>query len=100
MRRVSALVLPFVVACTPAGDGIAPPLDAIYFPTGLAVSKDSRFLYVVNSDFDLQFNAGSLQSLDMEHIRRLVPRGCTKDADCAATQYCDLPLDPQDPVEH
>jgi hypothetical protein len=99
MRRISVLVLPFLIACTSAGDGIAPPLDAIYFPTGLALSKDARHLYVVNSDFDLQYNAGTLQSLDMEHIRQLVPRGCTNDTGCAATQYCDLPVDPTDTVE-
>lgn len=99
MRRISVLVLPFLVACTSAGEGIAPPLDTIYFPTGLALSRDARHLYVANSDFDLQYNAGTLQSLDMEHVRQLVPRGCTSDADCPATQYCDVPVSPTDTVE-
>lgn len=99
MRRIPALVLPFLAACTPAGEGIEPPPDAIYFPTGLALSRDSRHLYVANSDFDLQYNAGTLLSVDMDHIRRLLPRGCTSDADCAATHYCDVPLGPEDPVE-
>jgi hypothetical protein len=100
MRRITALVLFSSIACTSAGEGIAPPLEAIYFPTGLVLSNDSRFLYVVNSDFDLQYNAGTLQSLDMEHIRTLTPHGCTGDGDCSLSQYCDLPSDPSDPSDH
>ena len=100
MRRITALVLFSSVACTSAGEGIAPPLETIYFPTGLALSKDSRFLYVANSDFDLQYNSGTLQSLDMEHIRTLTPRGCTSDADCPSSQYCDVPADTSDTLDH
>ena len=100
MRRITALVLFSSVACTSSGAGIAPPLETIYFPTGLALSKDSRFLYVANSDFDLQYNSGTLQSLDMEHIRTLVPRGCNSDADCSSVQYCDLPADNSAPIDH
>ncbi len=100
MRRISALVLLFPISCTSSGEGIAPPLDAIYFPTGLALSSNSNLLYVVNSDFDLQYNAGTLQSLDLTRIRSLVPRGCNSDADCSASAYCDVPKDPADPSEH
>jgi hypothetical protein len=100
MRRISALVLYFSISCTSAGEGIAPPLDAIYYPTGLALSSNSRLLYVVNSDFDLQYNAGTLQSLDQTRVRALIPRGCSADSDCSASKYCDTSEGTSDPKEH
>jgi hypothetical protein len=75
--------------CFPPGDGREPPVDQVYFPVGLALSSGGDRLYVVNSDFDLQYNAGTLMALDAERIRELMPRECTVDADCAAGQSCD-----------
>jgi hypothetical protein len=57
-------------ACYTAGDGTPPPMDSFYFPTGLTVSPGGNVLYVVNSDFDLQWNGGTLQSYDLYKIRR------------------------------
>ncbi len=56
--------------CFDPGEGVSPPADRVYFPVGLALDNESRFLYVANSDFDLQFNAGTLQSLDLEGAPR------------------------------
>lgn len=88
-----ALVLiPFVLstACFRPGEGKEPPLEEIYFPTGLAVDAQASRLYVVNSDFDLQYNGGSLQAMDLERVRGMVPRYCAVDADCGADERCDL----------
>jgi hypothetical protein len=57
-------------ACFSAGDGSGPPPDKFYYPVGLAVSSGGNVLYVVNSDFDLQWNGGTLQSYDLFMIRR------------------------------
>src|SRR5580704_540086 len=57
-------------ACYTAGQGTAPPLDSFYYPTGLAVSNGGNVLYAINSDFDLQWNGGTLQSYDLYKIRR------------------------------
>jgi hypothetical protein len=56
-------------ACYSAGAGTAPPTRNFYFPVGLAVSAGGRVLYAVNSDFDLQWNGGTLQSYDLGAIR-------------------------------
>jgi YVTN family beta-propeller protein len=56
--------------CYTSGDGTAPPPNTFYFPVGLAVSSGGTVLYVVNSDFDLQWNGGTLQSYDLNQIRR------------------------------
>jgi hypothetical protein len=59
------------VGCYPAaGEGVDPPAFSFYFPVGLAVSKGGNVLYAVNSDFDLQWNGGTIQSLDLRLIRR------------------------------
>jgi hypothetical protein len=57
-------------ACYPGGGGGSnPPTNTFYFPVGLAVSAGGNALYVVNSDFDLQYNGGTLQSYDLFAIR-------------------------------
>lgn len=65
---LAALATP---ACYPeGGNGTAPPTDSLYYPTGLAVSKGGNVLYAVNSDFDLQWNGGTLQSYNLFQIRQ------------------------------
>ncbi len=56
--------------CYDTGDGSTPPIDAFYFPVGLQVSHGGTVLYAVNSNFDLQYNGGTLQSYDLRLIRR------------------------------
>lgn len=58
------------VDCYSTGDGTPPPLKEFYFPVGLQVSAGGSVLYAVNSDFDLQYNGGTLQSYDLGLIRR------------------------------
>ncbi len=60
-----------VPACYPGGGGgTNPPTTTFYFPVGLAVSSGGNALYASNSDFDLQWNGGTLQSYDLFLIRR------------------------------
>ena len=80
------------LGCFKPDDGREPPLDRIYFPTALALSPDGDRLYVANSDWDLQFNAGSVQAYDAARVRELLPRACNSDADCASPdEICDTP---------
>jgi hypothetical protein len=55
--------------CYSTGDGTGPPPAAFYFPVGMTVSRGGNVLYVVNSDFDLQWNGGTIQSYDLHQIR-------------------------------
>ncbi|MDF2691726.1 MAG: hypothetical protein K0S65_109 [Labilithrix sp.] len=73
----SVSVLPLLLAglvadsgCYDTGDGTAPPLEQFYFPVGLRVSHGGTVLYAVNSNFDLQYNGGTLQSYDLRLIRQ------------------------------
>jgi len=56
-------------ACYSTGDGTGPPPALFYFPVGMTVSGGGNVLYVVNSDFDLQWNGGTIQSYDLHQIR-------------------------------
>ncbi len=79
------------MGCFKPDDGREPPLERIYFPTGLALSPDASRLYVGNSDWDLQFNAGSVQVYDAVRLRELLPRYCNSDVECSgAGERCDL----------
>ncbi len=58
------------------GDTAAnPPTEAFYYPTGLVRSGGGSTLYVTNSDFDLQYNGGTVLALDLNTIRtnKLIP---------------------------
>ena len=54
-----------VASCFTGSEGLVPPTDAFYFPTAVAVSPGRETLYVVNSDFDLQYNGGTLFALNL-----------------------------------
>ncbi len=52
------------------GDATVPPLlDAFYYPTGLVRSPGGSTLYVTNSDFDLQYEGGTVFALDLTKLR-------------------------------
>jgi len=87
---LAAVLVAAASGCYSPGHGVDPPLNSIYFPVGMAVSPGATRLYVANSDFDLQYNAGSLQAYDLDRLRALAPHYCTSDADCGSSQHCDL----------
>lgn len=49
----------------PDTSGIDPPLDRLIYPTGLAMTKGDGHILVANSDFDLEYNAGTLVAIDL-----------------------------------
>lgn len=88
-RSLLCIVALALTSCFPPGDGVSPPEERIYFPVGLAIDPTAEHLFVTNSDFDLQFNQGVLQTYDLSRLRELVPRSCGDDDDCDETQRCD-----------
>jgi hypothetical protein len=74
LRNVRALfgaaaVWTLTSGCYTAGGGSDPPLQSLYYPVGLGVSPEGKWLVVVNSDFDLQYNGGTLQTFNLAKIR-------------------------------
>ena len=97
MRPLSLLAVIAALAsssCFSPGDGQSPPLDSLYFPTGLALDpapagEASKYLYVASSDFDLQYRASALLSYDLDRVAEVVPRSCLDDTQCHADEICD-----------
>ena len=88
-RNWSLALLACSIGCFPTSDGLEPPLDRLYFPVGVALSAGGDQLYVASSNFDLQYNSGSLLVLDAKAIREHLPTACRDDDDCPAEQRCD-----------
>jgi DNA-binding beta-propeller fold protein YncE len=57
-----------LVSCGFGESGIAPPSNRIFFPAGIAVDPAGSWLYVVNSNSDLRFNAGTLVAVDLKKV--------------------------------
>jgi len=77
----SVLTCLALCACNLENLGDPPPDADLYLPTGLLLSDQSqgapRFLYVINSNFDLRYNRGSLQAYDLDALNAAAD-GCAK----------------------
>jgi YVTN family beta-propeller protein len=63
---VSVALLAPAAGCSFGESGVNPPLDDIFLPGGLEVDPAGRWLYVVNSNSDLRYNAGTVITADLE----------------------------------
>lgn len=61
-----ALVSLQLLGCSFGESGVEPPLDRIFLPGAMAADPGGRWLYVVNSNSDLRFNAGTVVALDLD----------------------------------
>jgi hypothetical protein len=88
MRRLVKLFIPcvFLSGCFGPGEGVEVPQDQIYFPVGLALDKDAQHLFVVSSDFDLQYNGGAVQSYDLDKLYGVLPTVCNGPEDCGGSE--------------
>jgi DNA-binding beta-propeller fold protein YncE len=61
------------VGCLADTSGESPPSDQLIYPVGLAVTGNDDYLLVVNSNFDLMYNAGTFVAIslnDLDEIRK------------------------------
>jgi len=99
----SAVLVLAVVAvgggCNFGQSGIAPPTNRIFLPAGLAADPDDDFLYVVNSNSDLRFNAGTVVAVDLakaaaiqSQLKAIPPTLCQKTrfsrTEAVSDDYC------------
>ncbi|HMI86714.1 MAG TPA: hypothetical protein VK550_21625 [Polyangiaceae bacterium] len=73
-QALIAAVLSLGAGCYSTGEGPEPSPNALYFPVGLLPSPGGNALYVVNSDFDLQFNGGTVEAYNLQEIRDIALR--------------------------
>lgn len=57
--------------------GVAPPLDALHYPIGLAAHPDGRYLFIASAGFDRAYNAGTVTVYDTIQ-RRIVPESTVR----------------------
>jgi DNA-binding beta-propeller fold protein YncE len=57
-----------VGGCMPDTSGIDPPSDRMIYPVGVSTIVDDQFLLVVNSNFDLEYNAGTVTAIDIRDL--------------------------------
>ncbi len=62
--------------------GIDPPTDEIFFPTGLAVTPDGRYLVVASSNADIRYNGGVLGVANLVDLNERLLAG--PDGGCVA----------------
>ena len=55
--------------CFVGDQALSPPSNAFYYPTALVRSPGGSTLYVANSDFDLQYDGGTVLALDLVKMR-------------------------------
>jgi len=55
--------------CTLHQAGVTPPDNRVFFPSGGIVDPDGGWLYVVNSNSDLRYNAGTVVAIDLMAAR-------------------------------
>lgn len=65
---VGALGVAAADGCYNPGAGQDPDDHRLYFPVGIALSQSKRSLFVINSNFDLRFNSGTVQAYDLARI--------------------------------
>jgi len=72
--------------------GVDPPTDQIFFPAGLAVSPDGRYLFVANSNADIRYNGGTIAVVNLAESNarfRTVPPSCRQAAQDPYVIECD-----------
>ena len=87
--------------CTASAKEVQPPVDQIYFPTGLAVTPDQSVLFAANANSELRYDSGSITVFDLDMVDRLaadwvtsktIPSGCAQERDHTETLACDEAL--------
>lgn len=63
--------------CTASAEAVRPPQDQLFFPTGLAVGRDTnaqtgQVLFVVNSNSELRFDSGSIDVIDLDLVQKAI----------------------------
>lgn len=81
-------ILGVMLACTPH-DELAPELDELYLPTGLAVTPDGTALFVTNGAWDRADDTSTLMAIDLVRLERAIVDAGTG----GSRQGCELPVD-------
>jgi hypothetical protein len=92
------VALSAAAGCFTLGVGLEPPLQQFYYPTAILTSPGGGALYVINSDFDIQYTGGTVQAVDLGslrdcvgHLRDELARGASAPSACAHLRPPEAP---------
>lgn len=79
------------IGCTASGADVQPVRDALAFPTGMKVSPDGKFLFVVNANSELRFDSGSLDVVALDRVQGVIEpwRGYLQNPTKACKDFAD-----------
>ncbi len=93
-----AIVAALAGACTAAAEDVQPPPDQFGYPTGLAVAPDDSVMFVGNANAELQYDSGTLLTIDLAIVDSVaagwttsgtIPANCNIDPDHIESLICD-----------
>lgn len=98
LKALIAAVLSLSLGGCPENAGVSPPLNALFYPVAAVASSNGAWLYVVNSNFDLRYNGGTVLTVDLNALRAAASLGrlgvgCTADTTADGVQVaqrCDI----------
>jgi hypothetical protein len=98
LRQLAVFVFFTVFSgCIPDTGGIDPPGDELIFPVGLAMTHNSSFLLAVNSNFDLEYNSGTLVGMEINLLDQYMDLASLDPAmlayDCSDTTVSEVSPD-------
>lgn len=101
----TTLIAAMVAGCTATGDEVRPPVDQIFFPSGLALTPapvagdPEPAMFVISSNSELRYDTGTVTSIDLAAVDALIaewlpdlaapPAGCTVDLRIPTAIVCD-----------
>ncbi len=86
------------MGCPAAGEEVRPPIDELFFPTGLTMAPDGSVLFVANANSDLRYDSGTITVIPLERVRDVVrgwvdgeqvAQGCSAVDETPAVLECD-----------
>ncbi|MEC8024920.1 MAG: hypothetical protein VX223_13375 [Myxococcota bacterium] len=73
--RLTLLFLLLPLVCCSGPESLMHPVDIVRFPTSVVADPDGRYVYVLNSNFDLSFIGGSVSVIDTQTNRVVTSDG-------------------------
>ncbi len=85
LRALALAAILLSLGCGVGESGIAPPSDRVFLPSTVVVDPQGDWLYVVNSNSDLRYNAGTVSMVDLR--KAAADRGKTSWGHCPAIRF-------------
>jgi DNA-binding beta-propeller fold protein YncE len=85
---LAAVWLAAAGGCNFGQSGIEPPPNRVFLPAGIVADRDEKLLYVVNSNSDLRYNAGTLAVVDLNRANAVLAQAQVSPFPiCAKTRF-------------